>query len=192
MLPLLRFLLLSSFVNVLKEYKQLGDLKSSSTLRMAVEKLPPILKEKWWFYVDDKDKDWPDLIMFEKWLGRMAFVHEGFSSFKDEKGKDDRRNFNKDRKFSKGSNFSASTGGKESNSGNQCPLEDGRSEVFQRIKLQRKHWWERKQFRQSVSFRRWSSQNLELPSVQKHERIRKICNSKETKTLLRMSQKGMF
>ena len=52
---------------------------------MAVEKLPPILKEKWWFYVDEKDEDWPDLIMFEKWLGRMAFVHEGFSSFKDEK-----------------------------------------------------------------------------------------------------------
>ena len=112
--------IVSSFVNVLKEYKQLGDLKSSSTLRMAVEKLPPILKEKWWFYVDEKDEDWPDLIMFEKWLGRMAFVHEGFSSFKDERSKDDRRNFNKDRKFSKGSNFSASTGGKENNAGNQC------------------------------------------------------------------------
>ena len=77
--------IVSSFVNVLKEYKQLADLRSSSTLRMAVEKLPPILKEKWWFYVDEKDKDWPDLIMCEKWLGRMAFVLEGFSSFKDEK-----------------------------------------------------------------------------------------------------------
>ena len=49
-----------------KEYKQIGDLQSSSTLYMAVDKLPQVLKEKWWSYVDDKDEDWPDLIMFEK------------------------------------------------------------------------------------------------------------------------------
>ena len=57
--------IVSNFVNVLKEYKQIGDLQSSSTLYMAVDKLPQVLKEKWWFYVDDKDEDWPDLIMFE-------------------------------------------------------------------------------------------------------------------------------
>ena len=74
--------IVSNFVNVLKEYKHIGDLRSSSTLYMAVDKLPQVLKEKWWFYVDDKDEDWPDLIMFEKWLSRMAFVHEGFSAFK--------------------------------------------------------------------------------------------------------------
>ncbi|XP_075253237.1 uncharacterized protein LOC142345040 [Convolutriloba macropyga] len=32
-----------SFINVLKEYKQIGDLRSSSTLHMAIEKLPPNL-----------------------------------------------------------------------------------------------------------------------------------------------------
>ena len=58
--------IVSNFVNVLKEYKQIGDLQSSSTLYMAVDKLPQFLKEKWWFYVDDKDEDWPDLIRFEK------------------------------------------------------------------------------------------------------------------------------
>ena len=47
--------IVSNFVNVLKEYKQIGDLQSSSTLYMAVDKLPQVLKEKWWFYVDDKD-----------------------------------------------------------------------------------------------------------------------------------------
>ena len=60
--------IVSNFVNVIKEYKQIGDLQSSSTLYMAVNKLPQILKEKWWFYVDERDKDWPDLIVFEKWL----------------------------------------------------------------------------------------------------------------------------
>ena len=65
----------SNFVNVLKDYKQIGDLQSSSTLYMAVDKLPQVLKGKWWFYVDDKDEDQPDLILFEKWLSRIAFVY---------------------------------------------------------------------------------------------------------------------
>ena len=56
--------IVSNFVNVLKEYKQIGDLQSSSTLNMAADK-PRVLKEKWWFYVDDKDHDWPDIIMIE-------------------------------------------------------------------------------------------------------------------------------
>ena len=76
--------IVSNFVNVLKEYKQIGNLQSSSTLYKAVDKLPQVLKEKW-FYVDQKDEDWPDLIMFEKWLSRIAFVHEGFSAFKGER-----------------------------------------------------------------------------------------------------------
>ena len=62
---------------------------------MAVDKLPQVLKEKWLIYVDDKDEDWPDLIMFEKWLSQMAFVHEGFSAFKGERKEEDRRNTNK-------------------------------------------------------------------------------------------------
>ena len=58
--------IVSIFVDVLKEYKQIDDLQSSLTLYMAVDKLPEVLKEKWWFYVDNKDEVWPDLIMFEK------------------------------------------------------------------------------------------------------------------------------
>ena len=58
---------------------------------MTVDKLQLIFKEKWWFYVDDKDKDWPDLIMFEKWLSRVKFLHGGFSAFKGEHKKEDRR-----------------------------------------------------------------------------------------------------
>ena len=46
-----------NFVNVLKEYKQICDLQSSSTLYMAVDEIPQILKEKLWFYVHDKDED---------------------------------------------------------------------------------------------------------------------------------------
>ena len=37
--------IVSNFVNVLKEYKHIGDLQSSSTLYMAVDKLPQVLKK---------------------------------------------------------------------------------------------------------------------------------------------------
>ena len=74
--------IVSKIVNELKEYKQIGDLQLSSTLYMAVDKLTQVLKEKWWFYADDKDEDWPDLILFEKWVSRIAIVHERFSTLK--------------------------------------------------------------------------------------------------------------
>ena len=37
--------IVANFVNVLKEYKHIGDLQSSSTLYMAVDKLPQVLKK---------------------------------------------------------------------------------------------------------------------------------------------------
>ena len=49
--------IVSNFVSELKEYKQIVDLQSSSTQYMAVDKLPQVLKEKWWFYVYDKNED---------------------------------------------------------------------------------------------------------------------------------------
>ena len=43
--------IVSQYEIVLKEYKQIGDLQSSSPLYMAVDKLPQVHKEKLWFYV---------------------------------------------------------------------------------------------------------------------------------------------
>ena len=93
--------IVSNFVNVLKEYKQIGNLQSSSTLYKAVNKLPQILNEKWLFYVDERDEDSPDLIVIEKWLSRMAFVHEGFSSFISERKEKDMRETKGEKLFSK-------------------------------------------------------------------------------------------
>ena len=121
-----------NFVNVLKEFKQIGDLQSSSTLYMAVDKLPQVLKEKWWSYVDDKDEDWSDLIMFEKWLSRIALVYEGFSAFKGERREEDRRSTNRDKRFSKTSNFSESSNLKETKQtqSDHCPLADGTLKIW--------------------------------------------------------------
>ena len=119
--------IVSKFVNMLKEYQKIGDLQSRSTMFMALEKLSQELKEKWWFYVDDKDENWPHLIMFIKWISRMAFVHEGFSAFKGERREEDRTGSNRDKRFSKTSNFSASPNVKETKQmqGDYCRLADG-------------------------------------------------------------------
>ena len=63
-----------------------------------------------------KDEDWPDLIMFEKWLPRMAFVREGFSSSEGEGREEDRRITNSDKPFLKTSHFSASSNVRETKS----------------------------------------------------------------------------
>ena len=53
-------------VNVLKQNNYAGGLHSSSTLQVAIEKLPPNLKEKWFFFVDECQEHKPDLILLEK------------------------------------------------------------------------------------------------------------------------------
>ena len=67
---------------MLKGYRHFGDLQSSSTLYMTVDKLSQVLKEKWWFYVDDKDEDWPDLIMFENGYHQWLSCMKGFQRLK--------------------------------------------------------------------------------------------------------------
>ena len=99
----------SKFVNVLEEWKPIGDLQSSSTHWAEVDNLPDVLKEKCWFYVEDKDEDWPDLIILDKWISKMSFLHGGFSVFKKEQKEGDRRSRNREKWLSKISNLSASS-----------------------------------------------------------------------------------
>ena len=70
--------------------------------------------------------------MFEKWLSRIAFVHEGFSAFKGERREEDRRSTNRDKRFSKTSNFSASSNVKETKQtqSDHCPLADGTQKIW--------------------------------------------------------------
>ena len=122
--------IVSSFVNVLKEYKQFRDFSSSSTLHKAIEKLPSILREKWWFYVHDKFEDWSDLVLFERWLARIAFVHEGFlTSYRADRQRNDQGNSRRDKRFSECSNFTANTSEKKLNV-EQCPLADGTYKIW--------------------------------------------------------------
>ena len=100
---------ISNPVNVLKQYNYEGDLRSSSTLQVAIEKLPPNLREKRFFFVDESQEDRPDLTLLEKGFARMAFVHEGMPSSKSERKEDDRPKTDKEKRFFKSSDVIASS-----------------------------------------------------------------------------------
>ena len=51
-------------LKVLKEYSQVADLQSNSKVYVATSYPPQVLQEKKWFLFDNKDEDWPELIMF--------------------------------------------------------------------------------------------------------------------------------
>ena len=121
-----------NLVNVLRQNNNEGDLRSRSTLQVAIEKLPPNLKEKWFFFVDECQKDRPNLTLLEEWLARMAFVNEGMPSTKSERKVDDRPNGNKEKRFSKSSNISASSNENETKQkqNNNCPLADGTHKIW--------------------------------------------------------------
>ena len=99
---------------------------------MAIEKLPPNLKEKWWFYVDETNEDRPDLCLLQNWLSRISFVYEGMLQPAGERKEDHRRNANKTKQFSKTSNFSASSNVKEPQATitDHCPLADGTHKIW--------------------------------------------------------------
>ena len=111
-----------------KSRSNLGDLQSSSTLYMAIEKLSPSLRENWWFYVDEQNKDRPDFLMFERWLARMSFVHEGFA-FKGNRNDEERRSL-KDHQRSIGVNFSAIGTNNSNETSQRCPLADGSHKIW--------------------------------------------------------------
>ena len=121
---------ISNLVNVLKQYNYEGDLRSSSTLQVAIEKLPPNLKEKWFLFVDECQEDRPDLTLLEKGLARMALVHEGMSSIKSERKEDDQPNAYKEKWFSKSSNVSSNANEAKQMQNNNCPLADGTHKIW--------------------------------------------------------------
>ena len=118
---------ISNLVNVLKQYNYEGDLRSSSTLQVAIEKLPPNFKEKWFIFVDECQEDRPDLTLLEKWSARKAFVHEGMPSTKSERKEDERPKANKEKRCLKSSIVSASSkaNGTKQKQNKNCPLADG-------------------------------------------------------------------
>ena len=68
--------LITTCVNVLKQFGFTGDLYSESVLNSALRKLPPELKTKWFFLAKSKGYYHADLCKFSEWLNDVAYVHD--------------------------------------------------------------------------------------------------------------------
>ena len=68
--------LITTCVNVLKQFRFTGDLYSESVLNSALRKLPPELKTKWFFLAKSKGYYHADLCKFSEWLNEVAYVHD--------------------------------------------------------------------------------------------------------------------
>ena len=68
--------LITTCVNVLKQFGFDGDLYSESVLNSALRKLPPELKTKWFFLAKSKNYYSADLCKFSEWLNEVAYVHD--------------------------------------------------------------------------------------------------------------------
>ena len=68
--------MITTCVNVLKQFGFTGDLYSESVLNSALRKLPPELKTKWFFLARSKRYYSADLCKFSEWLNEVAYVHD--------------------------------------------------------------------------------------------------------------------
>ena len=62
------YVVVCNFINLLRQYRYEGDLRLSKTINVAIEKVPVIVDEKRWFYVNDRKELRADLVRFKKWL----------------------------------------------------------------------------------------------------------------------------
>ena len=120
--------LITTCVNVLKQFGFTGDLYAESVLNSALRKLPPELKTKWFFLAKSKSYYNADLCKFSEWLNEVAYVHdEMMVQFKTPF---DKKAYGSTEKV-KTSTFVANDQGKTTSSSNkQCPLKDGEHKIW--------------------------------------------------------------
>ena len=121
-------MLITTCVNVLKQFGFTGDLYSESVLNSALRTLPPELKTKWFFLAKSKGYFHADLCKFSEWLNQVAYVHdEMMVQFKTPFEKKATGSTEK----VKTSIFAANDQGKPtSTSIKQCPLKDGEHKLW--------------------------------------------------------------
>ena len=120
--------LITTCVNVLKQFGFTGDLYSESVLNTALRKLPPELKTKWFFLAKSKSYYSADLCKFSEWLNEVAYVHDEmmvqFKTSSEKKGSASKEKV-------KNSSFAANDQNKTTSTPNkQCPLKDGDHKIW--------------------------------------------------------------
>ena len=120
--------LITTCVNVLKQFGFTGDLYSESVLNSALRKLRPELKTKWFFFAKSKGYYHADLPKFSEWLNEVAYVHDEMTvQFKSQPEKKSYSNTEK----VKTSTFAANEQNKSTSAPTkQCPLKDGDHKIW--------------------------------------------------------------
>ena len=68
--------MITTHVNVLKQFGFDGYLYCESVLNSALQKLPPELKTEWFFLAKSKNYYIADLRKFSEWLNEVVYVHD--------------------------------------------------------------------------------------------------------------------
>ena len=120
--------LITTCINVLKQFGFTGDLYSESVLNSALRKLPPELKTKWFFSAKSKGYYHADLCKFSEWLNEVAYVHDEMTvQFKSQPEKKGYSNTEK----VKTSTFAANEQNKSTSAPTkQCPLKNGDHKIW--------------------------------------------------------------
>ena len=144
--------LITTCVNVLKQFGFDGDLYSESMLNSALRKLPPELKTNWFFLAKRKNYYSADLCQFSERLNEVAFVHDEimiqFESPSEKKttGPGDEvknttfttNNLPKNTTMSTNEQTKLNTTTKK-----QCPLKDGNHKIWMCNKFKQQNSYER-------------------------------------------------
>ena len=126
--------LITTCVNVLKQFGFDGDLYSESVLNSALRKLPPELKTKWFFLSKSKNYYSADLCKFSEWLNEVAeYQDEMMIQFKSPSEKKTSGPGDKDKKTTFTTNNQPKNTTKSTNEQaklntttlKRCPIKDG-------------------------------------------------------------------
>ena len=129
---------IAQFVNILSSLRYTADLQSASNLQLAVSKLPPDLKTKWFSHLTTTigDTSHPGLLEFNDWLSTQSDTYERLLTSTASGSTSQSDNVKAKPRF--GSSFAA-TGAADRGPGaaQECPLGDGKHRIWKCDKFQK-------------------------------------------------------
>ena len=123
---------IAQFVNILSSLKYSADLQSASNLQMAVSKLPPDLKTRWFTYLTTTlyETSHPGLLDFNEWLSTQSEAYERLLTSSSASGYTASQS-DRTAKPRFGSSFQSTNATDTKFSGaKECPLGDGKHRIW--------------------------------------------------------------
>ena len=122
--------IVSSCVNVLKQFNYVGDLNSEGVLDSATRKLTLDMKTKWLTYVKQLNLYQPGLAVFSEWLNDIADVQDELLLYSNPNADRAKTSY---KEKADGSTFASSTTSSANGNSNyqrECALKDGKHPIW--------------------------------------------------------------